>query len=273
MPNDREGRRSDAGILYYAIGAQYLDEAVTSARSVRACMPDLPLALVTDRTPPENLFDIVLPPEDGLGFKAQKMAALKRSPFEKTLYLDTDTFMAAPVPELFEALDGYDMAMALSVLQRLKDRYRGIPECAPVWNAGVIAYRLSEPVLALIDRWLDLHGDDNGQDQPPLRQAMYESGIRCLPLTNSYNYKLEFPQPLARDMKILHGRHPHLDTIARSLRAERGVVPVLPVFSLHRARIIGKKTLRPRISEWLKEGLKVLTGGSDRRGRPRRTRT
>lgn len=271
MLNDSQTGRRDAGILYYAIGAQYLDEAVTSARSVRGRMPDLPLALITDRTPPENLFDMVLPPEDGLGFKAQKMAALKRSPFEKTLYLDTDTFMAAPVPELFDALDDYDMAMALSVLQRLKDGYRGIPDCAPVWNSGVIAYRRSEPVLNLFDRWLALHGDDNGQDQPPLRQAMYESALRCLPLTNSYNYKLEFPQPLARNMKILHGRHPQLDTLARSLRAERGVVPVLPVFSLHRARIIGKKTLRPRVSELLKEGLKVFAGGSDSGRRPRRT--
>jgi hypothetical protein len=266
MQDDRAGERRDAGVLFYAIGAQYLDEAVASACSVRACMPDLPLALITDGTPPETLFDMVLPPQDGIGFKAQKMAALKRSPFEKTLYLDTDTFMAAPVPELFEALDNYDMAMALSVLQRLNDRYRGIPECAPVWNAGVIAFRRSEPVLTLFDRWLALHGDDTGQDQPPLRQAMYESDLRCLPLTNSYNYKLEFPQPLAHDVKILHGRHPHLEKLARTLRAERGVVPILPIFSLHRARIIGKKTLRPRIGEWLKEGLKLLPGGSSHRG-------
>ena len=75
MLNDSQTGRRQAGILYYAIGARYLDECVISARSVRACMPGLPLALVTDHTPPDALFDIVLPPEDGLGFKAQKMAA------------------------------------------------------------------------------------------------------------------------------------------------------------------------------------------------------
>ena len=271
MLNDGQTVRRDAGILYYAIGARYLEECVTSARSARACMPDLPLALVTDGVPPENLFDIVLPPADGLGFKAQKMAALKRSPFEKTLYLDTDTFMAAPVPELFDALDGYDIAMALSARQRLSDRYGGVPDCAPTWNSGVVAYRRSAPVLELFDAWLELHGDDNGQDQPPLRKAIYESGLRCLPLPARYNFKFEFPQSLTHDVKILHGRHQDLAALAGRLRASGDVVAHLPVGFLSRTRILGKKTPGPRMSEMVKQGLKFLAGNRDWPGPNRRT--
>lgn len=269
MLNDNHTGRRKAGILYYAIGAQYLDECVISARSVRACMPDLPLAIVSDRTPPEGVFDLAMPPEDGLGYKAQKMAALKRSPFEETLYLDTDTFMAAPVPELFEALDTYDMAMALSSRQRLENRYGTVPDCAPTWNSGVIAYRRSEPVSNLFDRWLELHGDDNGQDQPPLRQAMYESDLRCLPLPARYNVKFEFPQSLTHDAKILHGRHPDIGALAGRLRANGDVVIHLPVHFLSRIRILGKKTPGPRVSELLKQGLKFVADGP---GRNRRTR-
>jgi len=271
MHDDRQGGRRDAGVLYYAIGAQYLDEAAISARSVRDRMPGLPLALITDQSPPENLFDMVFPPEDGLGFKAQKMAALKRSPFEKTLYLDTDTYMAAPVPELFEALDDYDMAMALSARQRQTDRRRGTPDCAPMWNSGVIAYCRSAPVMTLLDAWLDMHGDDNGQDQPSLRHAMYERGLRCLPLPARYNFKFDFPQSLTHDAKILHGRHPELDALAGRLRADGHVVVHLPVSFLSRMRVLGKKTPRPRVSELLKQGLKILAGGPDKTARNRQT--
>src|SRR4051794_36940264 len=90
------------GILYVATGQNYLDEAEHSARSVRRVSPELPLAIVSDCVPSQELFDVHLQitrPEYSF---IDKIGALALSPFEKTLFLDTDTFAMGPLANIFE---------------------------------------------------------------------------------------------------------------------------------------------------------------------------
>jgi hypothetical protein len=103
-----------SGAIWFAIGAQYAREAERSAASVRAQMPGLGTAIVVDVPVDESLFDHVLKPAPGTPMKRQKMATLLASPFERTLFLDTDTLVIAPVWEVFDVLDRFDAAMAIA---------------------------------------------------------------------------------------------------------------------------------------------------------------
>src|SRR5882757_8776162 len=100
---------SERGIIYVATGGRFVAEARQSALSARRHMPDLPILLYTDQ--PEigggAPFDLVRKLEHPRHFFVDKVAPLAASPFEKTLFLDTDTFVCDPVYDLFAVLDRF----------------------------------------------------------------------------------------------------------------------------------------------------------------------
>ena len=250
------------GIIYFAIGEKYIREAMGSARSVRQAMPDIPLAMFASEEDagiiPQGLFDMRLPLDPLLGIKAQKIASLRRTPFDRTLYLDADTYMSAPVPELFEMLDTVDLAMTIASLGRLPNGWEGVPRSFPVYNSGVIAYRRSKAISDLWDSWLREHGDREPRDQPSLRRALYRSDARISALGNSYNFLVDFPQAVRHEVKILHGRHGDLRGLAARVQPFAEVCCVLPAAYIDKTILIGKKTANVRWGEILKGAFRSL---------------
>jgi hypothetical protein len=106
---------SDKGVVYVAMGARFVEEAQVSARSVRKHMPNLPITLFTDSPPAESdLFDrVVHLTRSGPKPHRDKLIGMLQSPYEHTLFLDTDTFVGADVSELFQILQTFDMAATL----------------------------------------------------------------------------------------------------------------------------------------------------------------
>src|SRR5262245_8759959 len=93
--------RKRCGVLYIATGSRYLAEAEHSVRSVKRMSPDVPVAIISDHLPSCDLFDVRQElPNPEYSF-IDKIAALTRTPFERTLFLDTDTFAIAPLDEIF----------------------------------------------------------------------------------------------------------------------------------------------------------------------------
>jgi hypothetical protein len=72
------------------------------------------------------------------------------SPFDKTLHLDSNTYVCADVSELFELLDQYDLAVTRVPSQ---PRVAGLPEPWQLYNCGVIAYRDTKPARELLSDW------------------------------------------------------------------------------------------------------------------------
>lgn len=198
--------------------------------------------------------------DPSLHVKAQKMAVLRRSPFERTLFLDADTFMVGPAPELFDVLDKFDMAMVISSLGRLPDGWGGVPSCFPVLNSGVIAFRASDAVTELLENWQRLHAEagGGGRDQPHLRKALYASRVRWVTMANNYNFTVDFPQAVTRTVKILHGHHPRIDKLGARVQPLGEVGCVLPVGYIRKTRLLGRKTASVRMSELLKAILKTI---------------
>ena len=215
-------RGFERGILYIATGSSYLTEAVGSAQSVRAVWPGIRLALITDTPPPPGCFDHVEIVEAERS-SLDKPRLIGRSPFEQTIFLDADTYCCAPLAELFDQLDRFELLAALedgrfstkvdpaSGEERFV-RVPGIPELFPELNTGVIAFRRTPATSALFERWIAGYDEVlNGpladyHDQPSFRAAIYRSTVQFGVLPSEYNFRLDCPGKARTQIKIIHGR-------------------------------------------------------------------
>jgi hypothetical protein len=208
------------GIFYVATGPVCRAEAVVSARSVKRVWSDIPIAIATDGPVESAWFDQidVIPAEPDNIAKARHIT---RSPFERTLLLDTDTYCVAPFPELFDLLDRFDLAAAHEA-GRFSTRWEAgtevfiqapdIPNCFPELNSGVVAFRREPNVSKVFERWLALVEQARAapvphtQDQPSFRRAVYESDLRIAVLPAEYNFRLVISGFARGPIKLIHGR-------------------------------------------------------------------
>jgi hypothetical protein len=235
-----------SGILYVASGAASRAEALLSARSVKAVWPGIAIAIITDERVDALCFDwveVVAAENDNL-FKVRHLA---RSPFDRTILLDSDTYCLHPFPEVFDLLDRFDLAAAHEAgrfATRWLDgtevfiRAADIPDSFPEFNSGVIAFRRQANVGKLFDRWLVLVEQARAapiphtQDQPAFRRALYESDLRVAVLPPEYNFRLICSGFARGAIKLIHGRWSYgplgdtreevLATLARTFNANLG---------------------------------------------------
>lgn len=225
---------ADKGIVYIATGTKYVDEAVVSARSAKEHMPDIQITIFTDSAIRKDdfggLFDTVIAMSDPDGSCRDKIRPLIDTPYDKTLFLDTDTFVCCPVYDIFEMLNQFDIALA-----HAPDRYQydlpDLPECFTELNSGVIAYRRNAGVIELLKQWettfYEMLDNDakSHRDQHSLRDTLYRSDVRFFVLPPEYNFRTICPNFAGKHcmVKILHGRHTDLSKVAarlnRSVRA------------------------------------------------------
>lgn len=224
-----------AGIIYIASGKKYVKEACQAAASVKAHMPDVPIALFADEAVSDPHVDrhvSIDKPQSGFG---DKVSYMLQSPFERTIFLDTDTYLCADISELFNLLDRYDLAAAQGAIA-FHQSLDTVPDCFPELNTGVIVYRQSPAVAALFQTWADLYHRDRERikswycpDQPPFREALYSHpDIKLAVLHGEYNCRFIYPTRVAGTVKILHGRHPHLPAIAAEINQTQRLRLFLP---------------------------------------------
>jgi hypothetical protein len=211
----------ERGIFYIATGPSYVAEAVGSAQSVREVWPDIPLALVADAAPPAGYFDHFEVVEAERSSR-DKPRLIGRSPFERTIFLDTDTYCCAPLPELFDQLDRFEFLAAFedgrfstqvdpATGEEQFVKSRGIPDSFPELNAGVMAFRRSPATTSLFERWIVEYDKmlkelSDHHDQPSLRSVLYRSKLRFGVLPSEYNFRLGCPGFARTQIKIIHGR-------------------------------------------------------------------
>ena len=100
------------GIIYSAIGAQFIAEAISSARSSLR-FNRVPHLIFCDVVPIDRIDGIEFVRIESCGDPfGDKIRSIRRLPFEKTLFLDGDTYLTANVDELFDLLNRFDVAAA-----------------------------------------------------------------------------------------------------------------------------------------------------------------
>lgn len=229
---------SEEGIIYIATGPAHVGEAIDSAHSVKQVMPDHPVTLFTDdpvavQTPPAPFDDAVLLP-DVTRSCLDKMRALRLTPYERTLMLDTDTYVCESVAGIFEALQRFDVAVAYAP-NRYPYPAEGCPDAFPEPNTGVIGYRRTDAVWAFLDDWPRTYEDQATRAQKPhhdqhaFREALYRSELRFLILPPEYNVRTMSPGFLGNGSRarIIHGSVGDVAGAARRLNRRTGYRAVL----------------------------------------------
>ncbi len=205
----------NTGVLYIATGDAYVQEAQRSAESVKRLHPDMQTCLISNLEVASDVFDIrkkLDVPEFGF---IDKIAGLKESPFERTLFLDSDTVALSPLDGVFALLDRFDIAVAHEPARFLYP-IGGVPDEFPELNTGVLLYTRSAQMDAFVDDWLHRYRDENSKklavglslwhDQISFTKALWASDLKVWILPPEWNYRAPFPQFLCGAVRIFHGR-------------------------------------------------------------------
>jgi hypothetical protein len=195
------------GVLYICTGEKYIRAAMRSALTVRKFCPGLPIHLYADWQDHGFDFDRSLHPFTSVGkienpHARTKVDYMALTPFERTLYLDTDTALNADIRDMFRVLERFDIALAHAHHRgpgNLKPWRLELPDAFPEYNSGVILYRSSPATLRCLADWGHHFGSDwveaglrNEQlkhDQTPLRELLWLSDLRIATLPPEYNVR------------------------------------------------------------------------------------
>lgn len=204
-----------AGYLYVANKKKFFEEAKVSAQSIRQ-FSSLPIALIASENSIDesvkDFFDIIIVVNELNEYTyLSKIIGLQNSPFDKTIFLDSDTFVCSDISELFILLDLVDIATT----QESKKHTHSFPEMKyknifPEFNSGVILFNKNESIQKLFQDWLEICKSLNIQiDMPGLREAIILnfSSIKYSILPECYNshgYKTMLM--LEGEIKVIHER-------------------------------------------------------------------
>lgn len=207
------------GVIYSAVGDRYIREALQSVESLKKVSPELHTTIFTSERVNSKYFDNEIAIDsESLHPKLQKIAALMESPYDKTVFLDTDTYICDELSEVFVLLDRFDVALAHAPIRNADKKdacYEygvHIPGCFPEMNTGVIAFRTNTATKRLFKNWFELANKqilNQGKylkDQFPFREALYLSDVRVATLTPEYNFRTFLCGFAQGKIKILHGR-------------------------------------------------------------------
>lgn len=230
--------KSTEGVLYTAIGEAFVEEAATSANRLRELDIDYPTAIITDQDAEHDCFDHVLSidrdAQNRQDWLKARLDNLDRSPFDRTIYLDTDTWVVDDdaISDLFEILDRFDLIAPREFGRRL-DLYRSegpdvlptvnVPDAFPMYHAGIFGFEDNDRTAALRETWratFERHVQewpDLQNDQPAFREAIYHTDVNVGVFAPEYSFRLPFPQQVMGRVKIIHGRAANFPEVAAKL--------------------------------------------------------
>lgn len=190
----------EKGVLYIATGKKYVQAAIRSALTVRKHCPDLPIHFFTDAPNYSAFgFEFATSPFSSVAVmenahRRSKVDYMAHSPFDHTLYLDTDTAMNADISDMFRILERFDIALAhaqhRNTTVSLAPWRIELPQAFPQFNSGVVLYRKTPAVLAFFADW-SRYFKEFGQtrDQHTLRELLWLSDLRIATLPPEYNVR------------------------------------------------------------------------------------
>ena len=171
------------GILYIAFNEAYIKETLLSAESLKRYMPEIPVALITNQELSSPFIDQVIIKK--IKHARSKVDLVSETPFEKTIYLDSDTLIVRDISDMFEVLDRFDVAFTHDYARKRKKYSDVIPEYSEIpysfseVNGGIMAYNNSQRTIDFLELWkkyfYKYYNKTSGWDQVSLRISLWKS--------------------------------------------------------------------------------------------------
>lgn len=212
----------EKGVVYIATGEKCRQEAIRSAKSLKKHNPSLIVAIFTEASAVDPVFDHTHLIENPDFSTIDKMKSLWKTPFQKTIFLDADTFVTGNLLPLFDLLERVDFAGTHEVARgfwytELQDQ---IPDAFCELNGGMLVFKSTPSVIKLLKdwhdtylqtkQWLPRYGTHKWMltnDQPSLRYLLFKHPeVKLWVLPTEYNALRHQGTYLFGEAKIVHGR-------------------------------------------------------------------
>lgn len=221
------------GVIYIVTGAnKYFEEFIFSATSLKNHCPDIPITIFTDNSEfKANCFDKKVLISNSLQPLQTKCKYLYQSPYEHSLFLDTDTQILQPIYEIFDWLKEYDICVANGPMWDRNNPQKLQAYAAPNnYNTGVIGYRKSAATQRFFELWIErmlsqelgdknYYQNSNVNDQFFFNQLMFNKidrqlklNIKIMPNT-VYNVRCNMLYPLIQDGKLNYIKLIHMHNL------------------------------------------------------------
>lgn len=210
----------NCGFVYIVCGRTYLEESVISVSSLRDHMPDVPVTIITDEEVACEHFDEVIMVDEMRGDFGDQVLHIDKTPYEKSINVDSDILFTDAVDELFEMLDEFDVAAAHAPLRHSTgkidlDEY-GVPRSFPEYQSGVVAYKMSEAFREFHSKWQEIYFatmNTSVSNQASFTSALYHGDCRIATLPEEYNCTVRNPGVVNGTVKVIHNRLMDFDDI------------------------------------------------------------
>jgi len=149
------------GIIYVFHGSSYVKEALISAESVKKHCPDIHITAFTDVDIESEFIDSVkkIKPTS----VRSKVYYIYDSPYDETIFLDTDVIVDYPIHDMFDLLKKYDLGIVHDLARKRKKysdiipEYGEIPYAFSEVNTGIMVFKKCEVVRKLFKLWGKYH--------------------------------------------------------------------------------------------------------------------
>jgi len=216
----------EEGYVYVVNNKAYLSEALASYASLKRAMPAARVAIITHPDLFLCIDEIIWVPlassYDGPIIKVE----MARSPFKRTIFLDSDTLILGSLDSLFELMEGFDLALAQEPT-RGWDYETSAPGPFVELNTGVVVFRKSPQMEAFFADWKNRYYLMREQknlknDQPSFRETLwFHRNLRHATLTTEFHLITGKGASTAWHVKLLHGRD-DLPGIAATINQDLG---------------------------------------------------
>ena len=213
----------DKGILYIA-SKKVIEEAERSAINARDKMDGISISVITDAEgfDKSHFYDVTI--KNGMynDWRA-KPNNIVETPYDHTIYLDSDTFVTGDIRPVFELLSEFDISIAQEPMGKTRD-IDDIPDSFPEFNSGVMVFRNNPKVMELFEKWNSIYQDRKERmDQPALREALFKTNIEMTVLPPEYNCRWSVAGIVSDEVKIYHGRLIDLDFPLKGIETETDI--------------------------------------------------
>lgn len=169
----------------------YISEAIFSAKSLKKYNPKVNITLITDKKIDNKIFDNII--IEKLSLRCKQYFLFDKTPYEKNIYIDTDTKINDNIMHLFDLMEKFDV-IAVNDYARKRilpiPEYMEIPEGFSEVNGGVFGFKKNDKVKKMFDLWVKYYNKYIKVlpwDQPSFRIALWKSDVNLYLLPLEYN--------------------------------------------------------------------------------------